>query len=93
MDKYIVEKELVGFQPDGPNWNVETNSYDDGTIVVPKNTMLKAVNFDEYSIEFEIEKTGKRVSLHRKTVCEDVSSPRYYDNYFAPIEGLKRILQ
>jgi len=88
---YIAEKELEGFEPDGPNWIPETNTYDDGKIIVPANTILKFVDFDLYHMEFEMVETKKRVCLHRERVCDDVASSKYYDNYFAPVEGLKEI--
>lgn len=87
---YIAEKDLVGFEPDGPNY-IEGVGYDDGSINVPQGTELMMWSFELYSIEFIMMETGKHVSLHRKRVCEDVSKPEYYDNYFAPVEGLKRI--
>lgn len=83
---YITEKELDGFNPDGPNF-----SEDDGSITVALGTVLRLDDFSEYCLDFEIIETGQKVALHRMRVCYDVGSPRYYDNYFAPVDGLKKI--
>ena len=82
---YRANKDLIGY-PECP-------PYED--IKVLKGSTLKLIYFDQSAMQFEITDTknekGKEVCFDRMRVCDDVSDPRYYDNYFAPVDGLEQI--
>lgn len=87
MDEYFYRatKDLVGY-PECPP---------DEEIKVPKGSTLKLIYFDQSAMQFEIldieNEKGKEVCFNRMRVCDDVSDPKYYGNYFAPVDGLERI--
>ena len=87
MNEYFhrATKDLVGY-PECPPYE---------EIRVTKGSTLKLIYFDLGHMQFEIidieNEKGKQVCLNRIRVCNNVLDPKYYDNYFAPVDGLERI--
>ena len=86
--KYITEKELLGWNPDGPDY-----PENDGSIIIPANTVLLGTEeFDEYSMEFVVESVGVSVCLPRERICDDAGDTNYYANYFTLPQGVKELI-
>ena len=75
---YYAEENIVGCISDGGP-----------PITVLKETYLHATYYELGSIDFDWKEWNLSVCLSRQRVCEDVSAPEYYDNYFAPVKGLR----
>lgn len=80
---YVADKDLVGYSTCPPAIKIP----------IPKGTLLKLDYFDQYGMRFKVEGVYNvpDVRLERMKVCDDPSSPEYYKNYTAPIDGLRKV--